>query len=257
VKHCSDEDLILRFYGEDDVEVGRHVLECPECAAAYSDLAETLKMIPVDEVPAPGPRYGLRVWQQVRHVVTEAESPWRVLWKEWNRVGVTGLAAALLVAGFIAGRSWRDADRVSPSGDETHASDTQRRILLTVVAEHFDRSGRVLTDIMNASDGDDISAEQQWAADLLATSRLYRQDAEAAGERSVAAVLDELERALLEIVHSPARATRADLEQMRRRIDAASLLFKVRVLSGELEERGRSSRPWTSGPPLATRSRTS
>ena len=89
---------------------------------------------------------------------------------------------------------------------------------------------------MNAPRGD-ISTEQKWAGDLLDTSRLYRQDAIDAGEASVASVLDELERSLIEIVNSPSRISAADLEQIRRRIDAASLLFKVRVMSDELRQR--------------------
>ena len=53
-------------------------------------------------------------------------------------------------------------------------------------------------------------------------------------------VLDELERSLLEIVHTPSQATAAHLDQLRRRIDAASLLFKVRVLGDELRQRERT-----------------
>ena len=90
---------------------------------------------------------------------------------------------------------------------------------------------------MNAPAGEDISTEQRWAEDLIATNRLYRQDAMDAGEHSVALVLDELERSLLEIVHTPSRATAARLDEVRRRIDAASLLFKVRVLGNELRQR--------------------
>ena len=71
------------------------------------------------------------------------------------------------------------------------------------MADHLDRSDRVLTDIMNASADGDIAAEQQWAADLISDNRFYRQDAVDSDEQSVAAVLDELERALLNIVHSP------------------------------------------------------
>ena len=56
---------------------------------------------------------------------------------------------------------------------------------------------------MNAPDRGDISSEQRWADDLLTTSRLYRQDAVDAGEQSVAMVLDDLERSLLEIVQQP------------------------------------------------------
>jgi len=58
-----------------------------------------------------------------------------------------------------------------------------------------------------------------------------------AGEQSVAAVLDDLERSLLEIVHSPSKVRAADLDEIRRRIDAAALLFKVRVMSDELRQR--------------------
>jgi hypothetical protein len=127
----------------------------------------------------------------------------------------------------------------------------RQRILLTSVADHLDRSDRMLTDIMNASSSTDISAEQQWAGDLLATSRLYRQDAVDAGEQSVAAVLDDLERSLLEIVHSPSPISAADLEQIRRRIDAAALLFKVRVMSDELRQ--RESAPTAASPRSSTR----
>ena len=99
---------------------------------------------------------------------------------------------------------------------------------------------------MNTPDSGDISSAQGWADDLLTTSRLYRQDALEAGEQSVATVLDDLERSLLEIVHSPSRISAADLEQIRRRIDAAALLFKVRVMSDQL--RDRESRPGAASP---------
>ena len=82
-----------------------------------------------------------------------------------------------------------------------------------------------------------MSAQQQWAADLISANRLYRDASAAAGDETVAAVLDELERNLLELVHGPATLTPHDLEQVRLRLDAAALLFRVRVLSDELRER--------------------
>ncbi len=120
------------------------------------------------------------------------------------------------------------------------------------VADHLDRSDPVLTDIMNGSRGD-IPTEQRWADDLLDASRLYRQDAVDAGEQSVAAVLDDLERSLLEIVNSPSKISAADLEQIRRRIDAAALLFKVRVMSNELRRREQAP---ASPPRTSTRTTT-
>jgi hypothetical protein len=167
----------------------------------------------------------------------------------------------LILVAFVAGRvSLRQpgeaadgAGRTAGSGTGATGGDSaaRQRILLTSVADHLDRSERVLTDIMNAPARSDISSAQRWADDLLTTSRLYRQDAMDAGEQSVAAVLDDLERSLIEIVHSPSPITAADLEQMRRRIDAAALLFKVRVMSDEL--RRREPEPGAGVPRTSTR----
>ena len=159
----------------------------------------------------------------------------------------------LIVAAFFAGRLWPTPGAGSPAAPapavasskpaDAAGNDGRQRILLTSVAEHLDRSERILTDIMNAPDGGDISTEQRWARDLVAESRLYRQDAVDAGEQSVAGVLDELERNLLEVVHSPSRMTAADLKDVRQRIDAAALLFKVRVLGDELRQRELAAPP--------------
>lgn len=249
--HCSDEDLILHYYGEagESDAVAGHLDRCAQCANAYRALAATLTMIPRAEVPERGPQYGLEVWQRIRPRLPESDAPWPASWFPWNRVLAVALASMLVTTGFLVGRSWPRVDTRVTSGVGASAagSEAQRQVLLTAVADHLDRSDRVLTDIMNAPDGGDISAEQAWADDLLATSRLYRQDAADAGERSIAAVLDDLERALLEIVHSPAQATPADLELMRRRIDAASLLFKVRIMSDELQRRGQPAAPSGNG----------
>ena len=71
----------------------------------------------------------------------------------------------------------------------------------------------------------------------------------------MAATLDDLERNLLEIIHSPARISAADLEQIRRRIDAAALLFKVRILSDELHQRDQA--PAAPAPPRTSTRKTS
>jgi len=259
VTHYSDEDLILYYYGEGPSTslrtgpstslrasrhrnaIERHLVECASCAATYRSISRTLAMVVTPEPPERGDQYGLEVWQRIRHRLPEQDAPWWLVWLRWDRLALASAAAVLLVAAFIAGRAWprqTTAPTSSPAVARTEpAPDPRQRILLTSVADHLDRSERVLTDIMNTSASRDISAEQRWADDLLATSRLYRQDAVDAGEQSVAAVLDELERSLLEIVHSPSKISAADLEQIRRRIDAAALLFKVRVMSDELRQR--------------------
>jgi hypothetical protein len=252
VTHYSEDDLTLYYYGEgrrrDAVE--RHLAECAVCAASFRSITGALALIPATEPPERGDQYGLEVWQRIRHQLPPQDAPWWNAWLRWDRLALAGAAAVLVLAAFLAGRlSPRAtpaavpatvADAGTGAAAPAAAPDVNRdRILLTSVAEHLDRSERVLLDIMNAPDGD-ISTEQQWAADLVTASRLYRQDAIDAGEQAVASTLDDLERNLLEIIHSPARISAADLEQIRRRIDAAALLFKVRILSDELRQRDKA-----------------
>ena len=266
--HCTEDELTLYYYGEGrrrhDVE--RHLDVCGECAATYREIAGTLALIAATDVPERGDQYGLEIWQRIRHRLPERDSGFSWFSRFWGVSGLEGFsgfsgisrfpafglaaAALLVIAAFVGGRAWQRA--VTPldmtaanHGNPANAGNLknpenlehpQNQILLTSVADHLDQSERVLTDIMNAPRGD-ISAEQRWADDLLDASRLYRQDALDAGERSVAAILDDLERSLIEIVNSPSKISAADLEQIRRRIDAASLLFKVRVMSDELRKR--------------------
>jgi hypothetical protein len=275
-RHINDDELTLYYYGEGRYRTDRrwsrrprrlveqHLETCARCAAQYRELVGTLAMIAAPEAPARGDQYGLEVWQRIRHQLPEQDGSWFARSFRWNRVAVAGAAAALALAAFIAGRTSRQppgtgASPLATTATATRPSDApamtaagtdgRQRILLTSVADHLDRSERMLTDIMNAPDGD-ISTEKGWAEDLLTSSRLYRQDAVDAGEQSVAGVLDALERSLIEIVHSPSKISASDLEQIRRRIDAAALLFKVRVMSDELRQREDApaavSRPRTS-----------
>jgi hypothetical protein len=252
--HFTDDDLTLYYYGEGHrrADIERHLESCAACAATYREITGTLAMIAAPEVPERGDQYGREVWQRIRHTLPEQQSSaWAALagFFRPNRLVFAAAAAMLILGAFVAGRVWprQPADPTAAGavlgtvpgtalGTADASGDSRRRILLASVADHLDRSERVLTDIMNAPRGD-ISTEQRWADDLLDASRLYRQDASDAGEQSVAAILDDLERSLLEIVNSPAKISAADLEQIRRRIDAAALLFKVRVMSDELRRR--------------------
>jgi hypothetical protein len=256
MSHYQEDDLILYYYaeGRKRPDIERHLDECGTCAATYREIAGTLSMIVEPPLPERSEQYGLEVWQRIRHKLPEQEQPWWMEWFRVERLTLVGAAAVLVLAAFVAGRYLsRDqvanapgtAVQTTAANPGAGSSDTgqRHRILLTSVADHLDRSERVLTDIMNASGSRDISTEQSWAEDLLMTSRLYRQDAVDAGEQSVASVLDDLERSLLEIVHSPSQISAADLEQIRRRIDAAALLFKVRVLGDELRQRESAPEP--------------
>ena len=145
--------------------------------------------------------------------------------------------ATLVVSAFVAGRMWPLAPVAPTVRAVVDSAEAGERVRLAAIGDHLERSERVLLDLVNADDRADLSAQQTWAADLVDSNRLYRDAATRAGDSVVASVLDDLERSLLGIVHGPSSPTPPELEAARTRLDAAALLFKVRVLADELHER--------------------
>ena len=239
-KHCSDEELLLAYYGESS-DSAAHLSTCAECGARFHELKTMLNGITL-EPPERSERYGLEVWQAIRQRLPSREPRWHsLLTPLW---GLAAAAALLLTVGFAAGRMWPQAEQpaASPNAVATVAvattdDEARRRVALLDMNDHFDRSDGVLAEVMNASGPRELSAERLRAADLVAASRLYRQNAVAMNEPALAAMLEEVERVLLDIVHQPPQATTADLNEIRRRIDSAGLLFKVRVMTNELQHR--------------------
>lgn len=243
MKHCDDAALILHYYGEDGRRRGRvdgHLDECPSCAAQYRAIAATLGAIREPAVPERGDQYGLEVWQSIRHRLPEPDtSGWRG-WVAWRPMALGAAAALVLVAAFVTGRLSGPAPAVAPAVADAGApaAGARVRVMHAAIADHLERSERVLLDVANAHGAAvDISSEQSWAEDLIDSNRLYREAALQAGDRATAAVLDDLERSLLDVVHGPSTLTPAELDRLRARLDAAALLFKLRVLRDELRER--------------------
>jgi hypothetical protein len=238
MRHYSDDELVLYHYGESrrPARIDEHLQTCSNCAAAYRDIQNTLAAASRLQVPERDDRYGLEVWQRIRHRLPVQGGPW---WMVWYRPAVATALAGLLVAAFVAGRQWPRPDPApsAPMQANEPVLDPGERVRLAAIGDHLEQSERVLLDLVNADGGKvDVSGQQAWASDLIDANRLYREAAERAGDQSVATVLDELERNLLEIVHGPSTLTPAELEAVRVRLDAAALLFKVRILSDELRE---------------------
>jgi hypothetical protein len=118
----------------------------------------------------------------------------------------------------------------------------RERVLLVAVGDHLDRSQMVLAELSNAPDGKgkiDISSEQQIAQDLIDDNRLYRQTARSTGDTAVASVLDDLERVLVEVANSPSEVTPEQFDQLRQEIRDRGLVFKVRVIGSQVQQRER------------------
>jgi hypothetical protein len=103
----------------------------------------------------------------------------------------------------------------------------------------------VLIELANASPKEamDISGEQERAVDLVTETRLYRQTAARTGDGRIVSVLDDLERVLVDITHAPSKMTPVQIEELRQRLEAEGILFKIRVLGSNVRSEGAADAP--------------
>lgn len=272
--HITEEQLVA--YAMDDVEVGTraavaaHLESCAACQRALDEIRATLEQAAALDVPARGDDYGASVWQSIEsrldesrlsatsHLSTSAlqdGTPAHRHSRTSARLAVrlapwlSAAAALVLVVGaYWLGRQnagHAPAPQVShtaqPSSPSLGTEAIRERVVLAALGEHLDRTERTLVELVNSQPGGrvDISAEQAWARDLLDANRLYRQ---AAGRNSPALsqVLEDLEPVLLEIANSPSQLTSDEFETLRERIEARSLVFKVRVTGADVRARQRA-----------------
>ena len=243
MKHLSEDQLVLYHYheAEDGEAIEGHLAACRSCRDSYQALQDVLAAVNTVQIPERGESYANEVWQRLRPRLAEpSRSSWAFFLPPRRWVPVAAVAALCLMA-FLLGRFWP-----RPEVDiarQPISEQTRERILLVAVGDHLERSQMVLIELANAPKGQgkiDISPERERAQDLVEANRLYRQAAARAGETGMASVLDDLERALLEVAHSPSKLSSVELEEFRRRIEAQGILFKVRVIDEQVQERERA-----------------
>jgi hypothetical protein len=258
MNHLTEEQLILHYYGEDpgepaDAEPARvdalvieqHLDDCGECRSLYSSLQRVLNIVDAMPVPERPADYGAQVWQRIcrelparrRGLLSFLPSPWR-----WAAVGAA--MAGLVVMAFVAGRFYAPARR---AGTQIAKDDGQgsERVLRAAVGDYLERSQMVLVELVNADPKTklDISDEKERADDLVTETRLYRQTATRTGDTRIAALLDELERVLVDIRNSPSEVTPQELDGFRRRLESDGILFKIRVLGSNVRNQEQPAAP--------------
>jgi len=248
MKHTTEEDLIAYREGmsAERSAIAEHLTGCEECRKELERIEAVLAALDTLPVPDPGADYGRRVWQQLAPRLAEKHvRPWQS-WFEPKRLAAFTTVAVLLAAAF-----WMGRHSGPPGTRDLVASKEQvrERVLVVAVGEHLGRSEMMLVELSNAEPANpaqkrvSIASEQRRAEDLLEENRLYRQTALQEGDAALASVLDELERVLLDVAHSPDQVTPAQLEKIRQKIEARGILFKVRVVSKELHEQQKAPQP--------------
>ncbi|MGO9275520.1 MAG: hypothetical protein ACLQOO_35655 [Terriglobia bacterium] len=260
LRHLSEEDLILYHYGEaggsSRAVVAEHMSVCGPCRALYRNLQAVLAAADMVEVPVRSEAYEAEVWQRLAPslAVASPEGVWQRfvegfrgwVWapRIWAPIGATAVVTVLVVSAFLAGRFWPGRPQFQPQNPaQTVSAQGRDRVLLVAVGDHLERSQMVLVELVNTNPQRtvDISAQRERATDLVAANRLYRLTAERSGEEGVADVLDELERTLIEIANSPSKLSSPEFEDLRRRIEAHGILFKVRVVDSQIHAREKKA----------------
>ncbi len=260
MKHLTEEELIAYREGETTQReaIAEHLTSCVECRAEFERIEAVLRALDYLPVPERGAEYGRAVWQQIAPRLPEkAGRGWRA-WFELRRWAAVGVMAAAVIAAFIAGR-W--TKKLEPGAPAASVAQVRQRVLVLAVGEHLGKSEMVLMELANAAPAKrgqreiNISAEQKRAEDLLDANRLYRETAQHDGDAALASVLDDLERVLMDVAHSPDELTPAKLESLQKRIEAHGILFKVRVIGQELQEKQNTTAPAPTATGADTRER--
>jgi hypothetical protein len=232
MNHLSPEQLTDIYYGEEDPALREHLQGCSRCAGDYRLLEELLHTVRHLPVPEPEAAYESQVWArllpQLPSRKAEPVFPFRPC------IFIPAVAALLTIA-FLAGMLTQE--RRHPGGISAQA---RERVLLLSLNDHLERSQVLLTELLNTPLRSlDFVNEQNQARDLLKENRLLRQASVRAGEGAHSALLDDLERVLLDLANSPPDLSADELRALQNQIKNEGLLFKVRVTSAEARREGQ------------------
>jgi hypothetical protein len=248
--HIHDDDLVLHFYGEAHSEAERidaHLAECGDCRDNWHALQQTLKMVDSCEVAEAPEGFERVMWARIQPSLPDPKAAKLSWWSPRMWAPIAGLAAVITVA-FLSGRLLQhtSAPASAPNGtkeSQAAAAHNQREgVLLSALGDHFEQTEQLLVELKNTPDARrvDVSFEQQTARDLVAAGRLYKATAEQNGDGQLAAVLEDLERVLVDVAAGPDQMNTKDLKSLRARIEDDSLLFKVRALTTAVREREKA-----------------
>ena len=247
--HLTDTDLVLYRQGDAPgrERMAAHLASCARCRGELDTWSRVLAIAEADLAPEPDAAYGVRVWNAIESRLDAAPEPrwarsaftWPTSWRGWLRWSVPPAALAGAVASLLMFVTPRAP--IAPGADASRVG--SESVLIAAVEDHLERTSMMLTELNNAEEAD-VDNVHAWAEDLVTANRLYRQSASMSGDAQIGRLLDELERVLLEVAHSPdgappgAGATgREGIEALRGRLDTRGVAFKVRMASAELRAR--------------------
>ncbi len=242
--HLTDDELVLHYYGEmsegAEARACAHLDTCAACRDNLTRLQRVMAAIDAAPMVEPDPFFEQRTWARLAPGL-DAVPPRAGRRVPWAALAWGAAAALVVIAAFVAGRLFPGPANAPVQTAATEADPLRERVLLVDLGDHLDRTETALVEFVTGTDGRDVAPGRSRAEELVAANRLARTTAEATGDQGVADVLDELERVLIEIAGTPPEASTGDLDAVRQRIDTRGLLFKVRVMREQLQERAKDT----------------
>jgi hypothetical protein len=244
MRHLTQDEFVLFYYREKGGmhrrQVEEHLQACDLCRRELAGLAQALQAIESIPVPDSEENYGAAVWSRIRLRLGDKFDRRRSFVFPLRTWALAGSVAVLVVVAFWGGRVWQQRQTRSAA---TIPAPARERILMVNVGDHLERAQMLLVEVMNqeAQGPVDLSQSKQLAEDLVQSNRLYRQTSLRDGEPGLANLLDELERVLLNISHSPNEIPAGELATLQQQIESQGILFKVRVIKLQVREKQKSA----------------
>jgi len=247
MKHITDDDLTLLFYGEhDDPALAAIVAESTELSARFDALSAELNMADHYVPPHRSDAYGAEVWQQISPQLNGGPAKATGLLKTWlsavsqPRFSLAGALSFVLVAAlaFTLGRNGGQGSLTDPAVPMNTPAVAMtgldaKRLLNHSVSSHLQQVNVVLTQFANSSESS--ANEAAYATDILVANRLYRQAAASQGKHQLAAFLADLEPLLIEMAYEAQSGSSATRERMQQEV-RNGLLFRIRVMNKQLKK---------------------
>ena len=247
MRHLTEEELVEKYYGAAAPESGTHLKECEECAAAFAVLQADLAAMRPAEAPERDENYGERMWGRVEGALPArgvARRP-RPAW--WRGLAYAAGCAVLAASAFYGGRvyeHWNHHNLMLARGTQAAPAAHPAKVVVVVLGDHLDRSERLLVELKHA-DADSpalLNPLRDEARGLLAANRVFRDDAEKAGDPALTEALSHLDKVLTELANQPGGVKAAALDRIRDEMNADGLLFEVRVLRSKNPHRTHAVR---------------
>ena len=239
MNHLEEDQLVLYYYGEAPPADGmeEHLGVCDACRTKYRTLQRVLNTVDGFPVPERAADYEAKVWASVEGKMGGRRS--LRFWHDWRPLAIALVTAALVAAAFLGGRELQKAKSpalrwpIRPRSGSASCWSPWAIIWSDPRWSWWSWRTRALRRKGGWIFLTNRARRRIWSK---RTGCIVR-TASSVGDTGTASVLDDLERTLLEIAHSPSSLSAKELEDLRKQIEDQGILFKVKIFGSEVRQR--------------------